>query len=48
MLSSHVHYVFDDNGLLSSNKTLEALWGRFETNLNEGTYNHLSELYTNE
>ena len=48
MLSSHVHYVFDDNGLLSSNKTLEALWGRFETNLNEGTYNHLSELYTKE
>jgi hypothetical protein len=29
MLASHIHYVVNGDGLLESNKTLEALWGRF-------------------
>ena len=48
MLSPQVHYVFDSNGLLTSNKTLEALWGRFSPIEDEATYTSLSSLYANE
>lgn len=48
MLSPQVHYVFDSNGLLTSNKTLEALWGRFSPIEDKATYTSLSSLYDNE
>ena len=48
MLSEHVHYIFDSNGLLTSNKTLEALWGRFNPNLSADDKAHLNELYAEE
>lgn len=48
MLSEHVHYVFDKNGLLTSNKTLESLWGRFNPNADFDTQVYLAGLYSNE
>ena len=48
MLSTQVHYIFDDNGLLTNNKTLEALWGRFNPDSDVATKQRLAELYKNE
>ena len=48
MLSTQVHYIFDSNGRLSSNKTLEALWGRFTDNLSGEVRAKLAGLYANE
>ena len=48
MIASQIHYVFDENGLLSSNKTLEALWGRFNPDVDVQTKNRLIELYSKE
>ena len=47
-LAPNVHYVIDKNGNLQSNKTLEALWGRFATNIDPETKNILDSLYLNE
>lgn len=48
MIASQIHYVFDNNGLLSSNKTLEALWGRFNPDADVQTQNRLIGLYSKE
>lgn len=48
MLAQHVHYVFDKNGLLTSNKVLEALWGRFNPDMSSTTREYLDSLYGNE
>lgn len=48
MLSEHVHYTFSKDGLLTSNKTLEALWGRFNQNVSEIDKAYLNSLYVNE
>jgi hypothetical protein len=48
MLSPHVHFVFDENGMLSSNKTLEALWGRFNPEMSNDIRVRLTALYRNE
>lgn len=48
MLAEHVHYVFDSEGLLTSNRTLEALWGRFNPNMSESDRAYLNSLYQNE
>ena len=48
MLSEHVHYTFSADGLLTSNKTLEALWGRFNPNVSEVDRTYLNSLYANE
>ena len=49
MLSPHVHYVINkDTGLLESNKTLEALWGRFNQDMHQGVRNRLTALYAKE
>ena len=48
MLSPHVHFVFDENGMLSSNKTLEALWGRFNPEMSNDMRVRLTALYKNE
>lgn len=48
MLASQIHYVFNEDGLLSSNKTLEALWGRFNPDSDVKTQNRLDGLYTKE
>lgn len=51
MLSSQVHYVFGSDGLLTSNKVLDALWARFNT-LDPGARRvnnlYLRQLYKNE
>ena len=48
MLSPQVHYTFDDNGLLTSNKVLDALWGRFNSSKDPYTLSYLESLYANE
>ena len=48
MLASHVHYVVNGDGLLESNKTLEALWGRFNPTMTQSTRNRLLALYSKE
>ena len=48
MLSPQVHYVFDGNGLLTSNKTLEALWGRFNPDRSSSARDRLTALYSKE
>ena len=48
MLSPHVHFVFDADGKLSSNKTLEALWGRFNPEMSDDVRSRLNALYENE
>lgn len=48
MLSEHVHYTFNSDGLLTSNKTLEALCGRFNPDMSESTRAYLDTLYQNE
>ena len=50
MISPQVHYVFDSDGLLTSNKVLDALWARFNT-LDPNSKKdkvYLSQLYKNE
>ena len=49
-LAANVHYMIDGNGLLTSNSTLEALWGRFNSHLNldAATRSHLESLYSGE
>ena len=48
MLSEHVHYVFDSNGLLTNNKTLAALWGRFNPDMSALDRSILVDLYKDE
>lgn len=48
MMASQIHYVFDEDGLLSSNKTLEALWGRFNPDADVQTKHRLIDLYSKE
>jgi hypothetical protein len=48
MLSEHVHYTFNEEGLLTSNKTLEALHGRFGKNITESDQVRLATLYSAE
>lgn len=48
MLSEHVHYTFNEQGLLDSNKTLEALHGRFGKNISESDKAMLANLYSAE
>jgi hypothetical protein len=48
MLSEHVHYTFNKEGLLTSNKTLEALHGRFGKNITESDQVRLATLYSAE
>jgi hypothetical protein len=48
MLSEHVHYTFNKEGLLTSNKTLEALHGRFGKSVAESDKARLAALYSAE
>ena len=48
MISPHVHYVFDSNGLLTNNKTLAALWGRFNPDMSASDRAILNNLYAKE
>jgi hypothetical protein len=48
MLSEHVHYTFNKEGLLTSNKTLEALHGRFGKSVAESDQARLAALYSAE
>ena len=48
MLSEHVHYTFTKDGLLTSNKTLDSLWGRFNPEMDAETRNYIETLYANE
>ena len=47
-LAPNVHYIIDKNGSLQSNKTLEALWGRFAKNIDYETEQSLLSLYKKE
>lgn len=48
MLCQQVHYIFDKNGFLTNNKTLEALYGRFNDTLTPSEHNSIKALYRNE
>lgn len=48
MLSQQVHYIFDNDGELTTNKTLEALYGRFEDDLATVDKVYLNNLYSQE
>lgn len=48
MLAPNVHYTFDADGLLTSNKVLEALWGRFNSEVDPETKAYLTNLYSSE
>ena len=48
MLSEHVHYTFGEDGLLTSNKTLDSLWGRFNPDMDMETRRYLETLYSEE
>ena len=48
MLAANIHYVVNKDGKLQTNKTLEALWGRFNTELSDYMRSELEKLYENE
>ena len=47
MLAEHIHYTLNSSGI-TSNKVLDALYGRFNPNLSDFERNYLSELYSGE
>lgn len=48
MLCQQVHYIFNKNGYLTNNKTLEALYGRFNDTLKPEERKEIQSLYENE
>ena len=48
MLAEHVHYTFNKEGLLTINKTLQALHGRFGKNISESDRVNIAALYSAE
>ena len=49
MIAPNIHYVFNkDTGLLEGNHTLQALWGRFNSNMSDATRTKLMQMYANE